>query len=241
MIGLAVGSACVGDDPAPVTVAEHPQGERGGSCFPNMTCNGGGLACIDGFCLLPGDPVPVADGGTDGASGEGSIAVDAGGEGGSGGEAGLDGATSPCGPPPRHDAGVLQCNTQNNAPCINIGANGQTCCGTPGTCTSPGTCADTAGLMACESSADCFDPNQPECCLFDNGFIGAAGTCPMPITIPTYAKCVVGGTCVGMKGAQLCTVGDVCPGGQTCKAVALDIGVAGQRKRTITVGICSLP
>jgi hypothetical protein len=58
--------ACPGNDPvldpATATVAK-PDGERGGKCFPNLTCTGTDLTCVDGFCLRPGDPGPGAEGG----------------------------------------------------------------------------------------------------------------------------------------------------------------------------------
>jgi hypothetical protein len=99
VLGIAAGSACVGDDPS--TTPTSASGDRGGSCFANGTCNGGGLVCVDGYRLLPGDPSRGPDAGSDGsvAPSEASAPVDADAD-----HDALTDAGSPCAPPGPHDA-----------------------------------------------------------------------------------------------------------------------------------------
>jgi hypothetical protein len=233
VLGAAVGSACVGDDPAPVTASEHPAGERGGSCFPNMTCNGADLKCIDGFCLLPGDSVPTTDGGTDGPGPANEASTtDTG--------AAADAAVDPCPPPPKHDGGIVQCNSPGSPTC----QNGTICCTQSSTCTAPSQCtAVTQAAHQCESKADC-SANLPECCVFSFTQVSVAldAGCPARIDSFKSTTCVTTGQCAAMKGiAVLCAAGDACPNpnSETCRGGQIELGTASSpMTKAIDVGLC---
>ena len=233
MVGVGVGSACVGDDPTP---AERPVGERGGSCFPNMTCNGGGLTCIDGFCLLPGDP--TADGGagdaaSDGAApGDGAMPADGG-----GGDAGGDAAEAGCGlPSPKGNQ--LQCNTADMTSCLVP----QVCCTQTGQCGPTTTCPAQMHPHGCESHAECMQisPNKPDCCLLSAQVNSAAGACP---TVQGFSEttCVAAGGCAGL-GTVVCGAASDCTDPtKTCKSVTTVLAEGTTLARPIKLGICVPP
>jgi hypothetical protein len=232
--GSVLWMACVGDDPAP-SPGVAADGERGGRCFANGTCNGGGLSCTDGLCVLPGDPNPGTDASTTPADGGTEASVGDGSSGEAASEAGDDDAGA-C-PPPAHTPKVVQCNTSNLDPC----GYPEVCCTTQGTCSSTGSCAG-GNEHVCESSADCFAGANTECCMTFSGSLTTVAKCPSGITSFTKTTCVQKGKCGSTgNGAVLCGKTADCPDPTTiCRAVAVDLGnAASPRIRTITVGVCA--
>lgn len=226
---VLVASACVGDDPAVTTGTAKPDGERGGKCFPNNTCNGAALSCIDGVCILPGD---LVDGGVAGSEGgiDGSTQTDA-----AAGDGGADATIDSACPPPPTTAGEVACN----------GAVAK-CTPSPGSgcCTSTGTCANAcAGAskfhLECDGPGDCPGAN-PICCLTraNGAFALPPGQCPAKLVDFYSTACVQAkASCAG--GLSFCSDTDPCAGGSTCRSMDVDVGDPTVPK-TLRFGVCVL-
>lgn len=152
------------------------QGEEGGACYGNGTCNAG-LECLSQLCVNPG-----VDGGGDAAPDVGNDVVtsDASGEAGDAGDgaASCGNGTEPCCPANTcNDGGccvdgtcvaaTTACphafGTCTAGACGTCGGTGESCCGTgdAGQCTAPQLTCGSSGCSECGGVA------QP-CCALDS-------------------------------------------------------------------------
>ncbi len=206
--------ACIGDDPS--SDGAKPQGELGGTCFPNKSCNAG-LRCFQDVC------VPENDGAVlDGASGD--ALSDASTEGAA--DAG-DAADAGCDAQPRSSLrtacpGV----TGNECP-----AGQDTCCGDVSCSTmSAANCSVTANAAwECSTSFECSTTLAKVCCM--TAALTTTTACPPLEATPTSAVLCIAGSCSG--GAhRLCATAAECDGGP-CRPFT-----AGIQAGKVTLGIC---
>jgi len=218
-----VWSACVGEDSA-TGGAGIADGDRGGKCFPNDTCTGAALACIDHVCVLPGD----GDGGVDGSR-PGDSAADALGDGG----ADVGAEASICPAPPLHAAAGPQCFVGGTISKCDIGAGSPVCCTAPETCTDAPSCVTTNHPHVCESSAHCSGAT-PVCCISPVVQAFDPSGCPLPVPAAQFTQTKCQTSCSGLT--QLCTDTDPCPSPLRCLAALVTLPGANALK--VTLGVC---
>jgi len=166
----------------PVTVPSA--GERGGSCYPNRTCNDA-LTCIDSLCVLLDAGSPLDDGGD-------PLAVDA------------NACLWRAQPETRLAPGTFQCGEgqpcTDNPCCIESDqpqctvnpsdikcANGRFNCDTNDDCPGKKCCL----RLTARSTVDC-----PLLALVGSSCRGACGVDELPTCTPNEGSCATGQTCV---------------------------------------------
>jgi hypothetical protein len=198
-IALATWTACVGNDPSPVTSANDGRGGADEECYSNQTCNPG-FACVSGFCKLP-------DGGStsSGASSSGA----------SSGTAAVCPELSATFFPLCPDAtgATQQCDSPNPICCP-----GQGCLKIGGLCAATG----APGYQCFQSTTCGFLPN---CCVAGSLVDGAAA-CNTTLTLQaTGVASTCRATCNDDE-VSLCARPDdpsTCASGQTCRKATLKL------------------
>lgn len=186
--------ACVSDSPG-----SPSQGSKGGSCYPNLTCDPG-LSCQNGTCFVStGSDGGVADSGTDTS-------------------APTDGATDAA-----NDAPKLNCaytRTPNNQPVCNGGhCNGNKCCVSAGAESCQSQCLPADFSLGCDETADCTaqDAGAGRCGIQIQAT--PAPKCPLTIQVPAGSST----NCTG-SGLILCAADGDCPQASTCVTAEISIG-----------------
>lgn len=201
-VGAVVGSsfaiaACVGDAPS----VSSAQGELGGACFANGTCNQGltcGVVQGQAACTEPSDAGASGD---DGGASTGS----------DGGSTGSDDG----GPP-----STSVCKfSPTPYPCTP--AEGTACYAGAQSCEGPTGCVDPAISWPCNSANQC---TGTACCLAaaagiaNPGVNCTQGTLILMPDASTGTVCEAASTCAAGE-TQLCQVNAQCPKGQHCTPI----------------------
>jgi hypothetical protein len=225
MPAALVWSACVGDDPS-LGGSGAADGERGGNCFANNTCNGGGLACIDHLCVLPGDGEAGVDGSKVGDSAT-SDASDG------GADVGPEAAACLTAPTVRTTVGP-QCYAGGSLSKCAMSSATPVCCVGTETCTALGSCNAVDRPHQCESAEHC--PAGTVCCMSPVVQLPGGSTCPPSIPASQFRQTIFQADCTGFT--RLCSSSDPCPGPLRCLATEVGLQGTGADVLTITVGIC---
>lgn len=199
--------ACVGDDP-PSPISGIAQGELGGACFANGTCNGG-LACNAGKCAATSSSSSASSSSSSSGAPIDTIP-----------DSGTNADTGPVGP--------LVCKFQTTSyPCKDP-TPPVACFGDTQTCTLTG-CGGASDLRwECNSARQC---NNTVCCIATDKATVAAGANCAEGTLLMKVGAVAGPTCVASLAcpagtAQLCQANADCPAGEHCTPLKIANGGA---------------
>lgn len=228
-LGLAVWTACTGDDPVSTAT-----GAVGQPCNSGGTCNTADLKCVGGYCTLASGGTSGGDGGGSSSSGGTSGSTSSGNA--SSGNASSSGGSVACIDERKTiDAGTkdVECPNDDGKLSVCSGSN-SSCCPGVGCVPAGATCAGGAAAWACTSSSNCTGADEGCFIIGGEWFPDAGGLCGTKFTSDA-GTFLPPAQCAQQPSAnflQLCTHDDQCDQ-HTCRPVPIDFN-----GKTFVWGVC---
>lgn len=225
VVAASVG-ACKGDEPPAQVASGGPEGELGGPCFSNNTCNGGLT------CGVVGDTARCVAGEGNGSTSSSSS---------SSGSTTSSSSSSTGGPADAGsdaDSGPAVCTvTPTTYPCPFA-----TCYGQAQSCTVTG-CNVGEARWECHAPNDCQGGAGGFACCVPTTIATAkpvaacgVGTLEMKANVESGSTCTAGSSCQD-GAAQLCASTSDCPAGQRCTPLKPTNGPA--TVNALDLGLCT--